>query len=44
MGVTRPGNDLTGAVMDALRWSTQTVTAAYGEGHRRPGAQFATTR
>ncbi|MEV4636436.1 HDOD domain-containing protein [Actinoplanes sp. NPDC049548] len=30
MGFTRPGNDLTGAVMDALRWSTQTVAAAAG--------------
>ncbi|MFI7603273.1 EAL and HDOD domain-containing protein [Actinoplanes sp. NPDC049681] len=28
MGSPRTGNDLTGAVMDALRWSTQTVAAA----------------
>ncbi|BCJ54245.1 cyclic diguanylate phosphodiesterase [Actinoplanes sp. NBRC 14428] len=28
MGFARGGNDLTGAVMDALRWSTQTVAAA----------------
>ena len=35
MGVSHAGNDLTGAVMDALRWSTQTVSAAHTGGPRR---------
>ncbi|MGA5301817.1 EAL and HDOD domain-containing protein [Nucisporomicrobium flavum] len=31
MGATPAGNDLTGAVMDAMRWSTQTVSATHAD-------------